>query len=128
MMENRNNATLVAMDRKHAAQYVLIGSLAFVFGYFGIDKFLSPLLWIGWIPEWLNGALGASKETWLRIIGVIEILSAIGLLLPIRRLRQLACIGMMLQLLGILSQTGWNDVAARDINILLSALALLLML
>lgn len=116
------------MDRNRTAQYVLIGSLAFVFGYFGIDKFVTPLLWIDWIPDWLTGVLGASKEQWLQFIGAIEILTAIGLLIPVRRLRQVACVGAILQLLGILTQTGWNDVAVRDINILLSAAALLFLL
>ncbi len=116
------------MDRNKTAQYVLIAALAFVFGYFGIEKFINPELWVGWLPESIDGFLGIGKYQWLSFFGVVEIASAIGLIIPVRRLQQLATIGIIIQLIGILTQTGWNEIAVRDINILLSAVALFLLL
>lgn len=116
------------MDRNQTAKYILIGALVFVFGYFGIEKFTRPDFWIDWMPVWIDGALGMDKYTWLSVFGVLEIATALGLLIPIRRLQQLAAVGMIVQLLGILTQTGWGDVAVRDVSILISAIALFLLL
>ncbi len=116
------------MDRNRIAKYVLIGSLVFVFGYFGIEKFINPELWVGWLPDSIDGFLGLSKYQWLNFFGVVEIASAIALLIPVRRLQQLATAGIILQLIGILTQTGWNEIAVRDIDILLGAVALLILL
>lgn len=122
------HATLQSMHSTTTARWILIASLAFVFGYFGIDKFIHPDLWVGWMPTRIEGFLGMTSYRWLSVFGVIEIASAIGLLIPIRRLQQFAALGMIIQLIGILTQTGWNEIAVRDINILLSAIALLALL
>lgn len=116
------------MDRNHIAKWILIGSLAFVFGYFGVEKFINPELWVGWLPPAIDGFLGFSKYQWLNFFGVLEIVSAVALLIPVRRLQQLSTVGMIIQLIGILTQTGWNEIAVRDIDILLGAVALLVLL
>ncbi len=43
------------MSAVHTSRWTLIAGLAFVFIYFGIDKFVHPLIWIGWMPAWLDG-------------------------------------------------------------------------
>ena len=121
------------MDRNRIARYVLTGSLVLVFGLFGIQKFTDPFLWIGFVPTWLEGALGLTRDQWLQIIGAVEILSAVALLVPVRRVRQVAAVAMIVQLLGILSQVvgqgGWTDpLFIRDIAILLQVVVLLILL
>jgi uncharacterized membrane protein len=116
------------MDRKQLALYVLIAALAFVFGWFGIDKFLDPLVWVGFLPTWMDGLLGMPKETWLVIMGVIEIAFALMLIIPVRNVRRLGALLIVIHLLAIVWQVGWNDVAVRDIGLLLSSLSLLLLL
>ncbi|MDB4978288.1 MAG: hypothetical protein JWM56_474 [Candidatus Peribacteria bacterium] len=118
----------VEAKRARYVRLVLILGIAFVFGYFGIDKFVHPLVWIGWIPVWMNGLGGLSKNIWLQIIGCVEILSAVSLFIPNRKVRLIATTVIIIQLLGILTQTGWNDLAVRDISILLSAITLCLLL
>ncbi len=116
------------MQRKDTAKILLIVALAFVFGVFGVGKFTSPIVWIGWMPLWMDGLLGLPKETWLQLVGASEILFAILLLIPIRSVRQIATILIVLHLIGILTQIGWNDIAVRDIGLLMSSLALLFLL
>lgn len=107
------------------AHGLLTAALAIVFLYFGIDKFAHPTLWIGWIPLWMDGLLGMSVNVWLGLIGALEILFALLLLFPVRKVRQAACILIALHLVAILTQVGWNDVGVRDTGLLLAALALL---
>jgi hypothetical protein len=116
------------MQLKFGPHVVLIIGLAFVFGYFGIDKLITPLVWIGWIPLWMEGLLGMTRETWLSIIGIGEIFLAVLLLIPHLLVRKVAAALSTLHLLGILTQTGWNDVAVRDIGLLAAAVALFLLL
>ena len=110
------------------ARWSLMFGLAFVFLYFGIDKLLHPLLWIGWIPGWMDGLLGMGKAPWLQIIGVAEIVIAVGIVVPVRIVQQIAVIGAAVQLVAILIVGGWNDIAVRDTGLLCMATALFYLL
>lgn len=116
------------MERVTIVRWLLTAALVLVFGYFGIDKFLSPILWIGWIPPWMDGLLGLSREVWLKGVGIAEIVVAILLLVPHRRVRQAGAALAVVQLLGVLTQVGWNDVGARDAGLLLASVALFLLI
>ncbi len=116
------------MQRTSTAKWLLILSLVFVFGYFGFDKFAHPLTWIGWLPVWMDNLGGLPKNLWLNIIGALEIIFAIMLLIPLRKVQQAAAILMILHLIAVLTQVGWNDVAVRDIGIMISGIALLALL
>jgi uncharacterized membrane protein len=113
------------MQRPSNPDIILTLGLAFVFGTFGIDKFLNPNDWLQWIPMWMEGLLSFPRTTWLSIIGFSEIVMALMILVPIRQIRQIGLVLMALHLLGILTQTGWNDVAVRDIGLLAAVIALL---
>ncbi len=102
--------------------------LAVVFGWFGIDKFLTPLIWIGWMPLWMEGLMGMPTETWLKIVGVSEIIMALLIIIPIRKVRMVGAVLIALHLVAILTQTGWSDIGVRDTGLLFSALALLFLL
>lgn len=102
-------------------------SLSYVFIAFGADKFVHPFLWLGWIPPWMESFLGMSRETWLQIIGVTEIVIGIAALFPLRIIRQLGAMAMILHLIGVFTQTGLlNDIGIRDTGLLLVAIALCL--
>lgn len=113
------------MQRQTTAKLLLTAAFVFVLGYFGIDKFTHPLNWIGWIPNWMEGLLSLPKATWLQIVGTFEVLLALLLLMPIRAVRQTGAILIALHIVAILTQVGWNDIAIRDIGLLLSIIALL---
>ncbi|MBI3332393.1 hypothetical protein HYZ99_05580 [Candidatus Peregrinibacteria bacterium] len=116
------------MEHNRLARNLLIVALAFVFGYFGVDKFIHPLFWIGWMPPWLDGFMGLSKEVWLMITGATEAVFAVMLLIPHRRVRQAGAILVALHLVAVHTQTGWNDIAIRDIGLLMSSIALFLLI
>lgn len=115
-------------ERNAIARYLLLAELIIIFGYFGIDKFIHPLVWIGWMPSWMDGFLGMPKETWLGIIGAGEIFIAVLLLIPVRAVRQIGAALVALQMMGVLTQVGFNSMGARDLGILISSLALLALL
>lgn len=116
------------MQRTNIAKWLLILGLVFVFFYFGFDKFLHPTIWIAWLPDWMENMGGLSKDAWLKLIGASEILFAILLIIPIKRVQQTGVILIILHLLAILTQVGWNDTAVRDIGIMVSAISLLALL
>jgi uncharacterized membrane protein len=109
------------MSRITTARWTLILGLAFIFLYFGIVKFTEPKAWIGWMPAWIDGLFSIDVNTWLKIIGATEIALGIMILVPVRFVQQLASILMTLHLTGIVWEVGWNDIAVRDIGLLLMA-------
>jgi len=117
-----------AMDRKHLATFLLIGTLVFVFGWFGLDKLRSPILWSGFLPLWMDGLFQVGNDSWIVVIGILELLFALLLLVPIRRIRQTAAILIAAHFTGIIWQVGWNDVGVRDIGLLMSDVALMILL
>jgi uncharacterized membrane protein len=116
------------MQRNNLPKYLLIAALAFVFIYFGIDKFINPIIWIGFMPPWMDGLMGMSLNTWLLITGVTEIIFGAMLFVPNRRVQQAGTILIALHLVAILTQIGWNDIAIRDIGLLLASGALFFLL
>lgn len=100
------------------ARWILILGTVFVFMYFGIEKFTNAIVWIGWMPDWMDGLLGFSIDSWLQIIGVSEIVIAIMVLVPVRILQKAGALLASLHLVGILTQVGWNETAVRDIGLL----------
>jgi uncharacterized membrane protein len=116
------------MQKIPVARGVLLSALVIVFGIFGVDKFARPLMWIGWIPLWMEDVLGIARETWLLVAGGIELLLAAALLFPHRLVRRIAAAGMILHLIAVLTQTGFSDIFVRDLGLLFSAIGLLILL
>lgn len=112
------------MQRKTFSDLLLTAGLAFVFIYFGVDKFVHPTWWIDWMPTWMEGLMGFSRSGWMYITGALEILFAVMLIIPIRIIRQSGAILCALHLVAVLTQTGWNDIAVRDIGLLFMSLGL----
>lgn len=77
------------------ARWTLICGVAYVFLYFGIDKFIHPLVWIGWIPTWMNGLFTIDKSLWLQIIGSTEIAVGIAVLIPVRIVQKVATLALV---------------------------------
>ena len=116
------------MQRQSLPFWILTAGLVFVFGFFGVDKFVHPEVWIGWIPLWMEGLLGLTRDTWLSIIGFTEAFFAVLLLVPVRLVRKIGAALIAIHLIGILTQVGWNDIGIRDIGLLSASAALLCLL
>lgn len=113
-----------SMQRKALANILLSVGLAFVFIYFGVDKFVHPTWWIDWMPTWMEGLAGLSRDGWMYLTGASEIIFGIMLIIPLRGIRQAGAVLCALHLVAVLTQTGWNDIAVRDIGLLFMSLGL----
>lgn len=117
------------MNRKNLSFMFLISGLALVLAWFGIDKFRNGYIWVGFLPVWMDGFLGFSKNIWIVVIGILELIFAALIVIPVRRVRQAGAGLIILHLAGILSQTGINnDVGMRDVGLLFMSAALLSLL
>lgn len=117
-----------AVSRNSIAAWILTAALAFVFGLFGFEKFSAPVFWIQWVPAEFEGLLGLTRDAWLSVAGAFELLLAALVLIPVRAVRRIGAALMILHLLTIVMLTGWSAVAVRDIGLLLSGVALLVLL
>jgi len=109
------------------SRFLLVIALAYVFLFFGMDKFVRPLLWIGWIPPFFDGFLAFTRSAWLQVFGVVEITLGLLLLVPRNEIQRIAAGFMALYLVAVLMQTGLlTDTGVRDTGLLLAALGLLL--
>jgi hypothetical protein len=122
--KNKNRDSIPHMSSITAARWLLIIGIAFVFLYFGIDKFIHPLVWIGWMPVWMDGLGGLDKTVWLQIVGGTEIFVGALVLIPIRMIQKVAALLAALHLAGVLTQVGWNDIAVRDVGLIFMTLSL----
>ncbi len=106
---------------KHVALVLRLG-LAFVFGWFGIDKFLHVDAWYGWIPAWLSFV---PQDAFLYVVGAVEVVLA--LLLVIGRYVRITSLACAVLMLGVVFSFGINDITVRDIGLIAMALALAMM-
>lgn len=112
------------MQRINIATWILSIGLAAVFGFFGFDKFAEPLLWLGWMPLWMDDLLDMPVDSWLMVVGAIEVIVAILVLVPVWNVRRAGAVLMTLQLLAILPIAGFNDIGLRDFAMMMNAITL----
>ena len=96
--------------------------LGFVFFWFGIDKFIHPALWIGWIPQYVLSLIPIFPGIFIFLLGVIE--TILGALLLLGVIVRLVALISAIHLLAIIFSLGFNDIVVRDIGLLAMALSL----
>ena len=101
--------------------------LAFVFLWFGIDKFINPEYWINaWVPLWFQGilaSLGIGNLNFIYTNGIFEIILGLGFLFNL--FIKLFAFLAILFLLFVTFSFGLNEVTVRDVGLIGAALALL---
>ena len=101
--------------------------LAFVFLWFGIDKFIHPDYWINaWMPFWFQSILsrlGIGNLNFIYANGIFEVV--IGLCFIFNIFVKLFALLTVLFLLSIIISFGLNEVLVRDVGLIGAALALL---
>jgi len=103
-------------------------TLAAVFIWFGIDKFIHPQYWIdAWLPQavasWLMG-IGIGVREFIYLNGIVEILIGVSLISTLV-LRLFAAIGVLL-LVAAMFFHGFNEILVRDIALIGALTALIL--
>lgn len=108
--------------REYAPLFVRLG-VGFVFLLLGIQQFLFTEQWTSWLPEWLVKALPDSALAVRVILINAAIDSVLGLALLLGIFTRIVAILMIIHLVGVLLALGYNDIAIRDLGILLAAIA-----
>lgn len=91
----------------------------------GADKFLHLLTdWDKYLPAAVNGIVGGHGHALMQVVGVIEIVAAIGVALKPRLFSLVVAAWLGLIIVNLLMVGGYLDVALRDFGLLLAALAL----
>ncbi len=117
-------------DRLHRYEayvplYLRLG-LGIVFFWFGIDKFITPEIWIGMVPPSITQFLPISPALFNVIQGAAETL--VGTMLIIGWKHQLAALMggiILLPIIGLMLFEGVYDIALRDIGLLSIVISLL---
>ncbi|MCP6719796.1 MAG: DoxX family protein [Patescibacteria group bacterium] len=91
--------------------------------YAGVNMFLNPFNWIGFIPRWIGNII--DPQTFLYIHSTFELV--LGLILIIGLWLPLAALLMFLNMFAILLFFGVDDITFRDFGLLMAALALFLL-
>ena len=101
-------------------------SLAFVFLWFGIDKFFHPSYWItSWMPHFMMSfavVLHVSPNAFIYSIGVIELLAGISFLTNIFTDFFALIAGVFLIVISLFY--GFNEIFVRDIGLIGALFAL----
>ena len=111
----------------HLSNLCLRISLAIVFLWFGIDKFVHPQYWLdAWVPRSVLNVLAFIKisgRDFIYINGVFEILVGISLLANLftKVFSSIAIVFLM----GVLVVHGFNEVIIRDIAMIGAFLAII---
>lgn len=101
--------------------------LAFVFLWFGIDKFIHPSYWLNaWLPSWFQSVLNFLNISGLNFVyanGIFEVIIGLGFLFNI--FVKLFAFLTVIFLLSITLSFGLNEVIVRDVGLIGAASALL---
>ena len=91
----------------------------------GLDKFTNLLTdWEKYLPRQVEKKLPVKGKTFMRGVGVIEMLVGLGILTRKTRLASYTASAWLLCIAGDLVLNGDYDVAVRDVNMALTAYAL----
>ena len=95
--------------------------IGITYAWIGVDMFIHPETWIGYIPA--EGIGGLDRDTSLMVAGVLDV--GIGILLIIQKFVKAVSALASVHLAGILFTHGLDSVLIRDVGLLGATLALL---
>ncbi len=109
---------------KSFSTLILRLGVGFVFLFFGIDKFIHPETWIGWVSPRLFYYFPFSQEVFIYLDGGVE--AVVGIMLVLGFYTRIFALIASLLLIGILVTVGITDITARDVAILAGAISLMI--
>lgn len=105
---------------KRYAPLVLRLGLSLVFLWFGINQLISPDMFFGYVPSWM----AINPSTLIFVNGIFE--TVVGVMLLLGILTRLCAFAFIVHLMVIIIGLGYNDVAIRDVGLLLATLSVFL--
>lgn len=112
-------------DARELVMIVLRFAAASVLLWFGIDKWIHPEAWYGWMPTWIWPLLpGDAMDMFLYLNGTAEFV--LGCLLAAGVMLRLASAASFLLILGVTVTIGANEISIRDLSLMGIYLALFL--
>ena len=116
---------LFKQDNHELTMVVLRYAIGSVFLWFGIEKWIHPEAWYGWLPGWLWAILpGGNADPFLHANGAFEF--AVGMLLVSGRMLRLTAAAAGAFMFGIALTVGASEVTIRDHALIGACLALFL--
>ena len=106
----------MSIDFKRYAPAIARIGISIVFLIFGIWQIIHPESWFGYLPNFVSN-LGFNLNTVVLLNGFLDTFIGIGLIVGIF-VRFFSLIAIV-HLIGIILSLGWNDVAVRDIGLLI---------
>ena len=122
-----SHLTHIFDSHSHYGTLIARVGISAVFLWFGIDKFVHTINWIGWVPEWMQALIPMSMTNFMYLQGIIE--AVIGLLLLIGYKVRFAGLLAVLTLAGVeiaMVGTGQTEMMLRDAGLLAASLSLFL--
>ena len=95
-------------------------SVGLAFFLIGIDQLIRPAAWLGYYPDWITSFM--SLTSFGIFNGIFD--AVIGAFLLIGLLTRIASAIAVFHLVGVIYTLGYNDVAIRDLSILIAAVAI----
>ena len=96
--------------------------LGLVFFWFGLDKLLNVDNWLGYITPSLDKLIFIDVNTFMFILGIVEII--LGILLVIGLFLRIVSIVIAVHLFFVIIFVGFNEISVRDFGLLAIAVAL----
>lgn len=109
------------MDWRRYAPLTLRIGLSAVFLWFGVNQFVRPDYFLGYLPGW---EFPVSATTVVVLNGVLD--TTLGVLLLLGLFTRVAAAIATAHLLSIAVSLGYNDIAVRDVGLAIVALSLVL--
>ncbi len=108
---------------KEYAPVIVRYGVGIVFFLLGLDQMLTPEKWLAWLPPFVSN-LPLTGATFFFMTGIFN--TIVGILLLLGIFTRIAAIFASLHLIGVLFSIGYNDIAVRDIGLLLAAFSVFL--
>ena len=91
----------------------------------GLDKFFYFLAdWPKYLAPQATQTLQGHERTFMALVGIIEIIAGIGVLLKPRIFSYIVALWLLLIIVNLILTGQYYDIAARDLGLMLGALAL----
>lgn len=103
---------------------VLRIGMCLVFLWFGAQQFISPEMWIGFIPEWVINLSPVSPVTLVHLNGALEIVFGTALLLGL--FTRISALILAVHMAHITLMVGYDSIGVRDFGLAVAGFAIFL--